>query len=417
MNVVRLKKIGHGGFGNVFHCQDIGTGKDYALKEICSSEDEGISCLIEIHIMSTAKHKTINKAQGVSIEGNKMIIFQEYAKSDLKTWREQNLPTDDLIQKIIHQVTSGLDYLHRYLGIIHGDLKTGNILCFPNNSFKITDFSVSVDKSWNNKGKSLCTNTHRPPEIWLGESFDEQVDLWSLGCMLHDLILNFKLFPHQAIGLNKQERKNKKQEIFERSMNVIYDWAAETGQLKDLDYQKTSTPYEPLEKCQYYSDNLMNRLMFSLLKIDPKKRLTTQQVLSHEFLKNKNRNPNRGCEKNIKDYSSFEIHEDEKELFSSFDQSTRKILEIHLKIIRRAENKIPCWNDIAKHSLILYYRVHQRLSSFRLALHAACFYTASNLVLRTNLSKAMIERLFQIPFSKVIEVQKKVCFQVDFSFY
>jgi len=411
MHVVKERKIGEGGFGSVYICRDKATRKKYALKEIAYKKDEGLRCLIEIYIMVKAKHQTINKSIGISFEANNLIIVQNAAMSDLKQWRNENVPDEKTIQKIMHQVVSGLDYLHYYMGIIHGDIKSGNILCFSNNSFKIADFSVSVDKGWQNRQKFLCTTTHRPPEVWMKKDIDESVDVWALGCTFHELIFNFKLFPHQSPGLTREERIRKHKELFFRSMNVIYDWASSSKQLQDLPYKKVNVEYFPMEKCDSYKDNSMNNLMFLMLSVDPKKRPTSRQILRHPFMDGKHKNPNQKCINEIKDHTKYDqILAGEKEAPIS--------LRPHVQFLITNKSSFPAWKDIARHSYIICekYLSSQKVELSELV-HVTCFYTAYNLVFRCNITKDFIEEHFNVPFDRIIFLQKEICVALDFEFY
>lgn len=411
MHVVKEKKIGEGGFGSVYICRDRASNKKYALKEIEMKQGECLKCLIEIHIMVKAKHQTINRSIGVSFESNNLIILQNMATSDLKKWREDNVPNENTIRKIMHQITSGLDYLHYYLGIIHGDIKPGNILCFPNNFFKLTDFSVSVDKSWCNKDKSLCTTTHRAPEVWLKQEIDEKVDIWSLGCTLHELIFNFKLFPCQSSGMTKEERIRKKKEIFYNSMNVIYDWANISEQLDDLKYKKVKTKYLPLEKCDGYNNNDMNNLMFQMLRIDPKKRPSTKEIFEHAFLKGKNKNPNKDCVHEIADYTRYDD-------FLTGKKRPSNSLYPHIQFLILKKEIIKYWLDIARHSCIIYDKyVTQKNNKSTDLIHVACFCISHNLVFRCNMSTEFTRKYLKYKIKDIIVAQKQICVALDFNFY
>lgn len=91
------------------------------------------------------------------------------------------------IQAIARQCLEALEYLHQ-LGIIHCDLKPENILIksYSRCEIKVIDLGSSCFLTDN-----LClyvqSRSYRAPEVILGLSYDQRIDLWSLGCILAEL--------------------------------------------------------------------------------------------------------------------------------------------------------------------------------------------------------------------------------------
>ena len=85
-------------------------------------------------------------------------------------------------------------------GFIHRDLKPDNIFVFPNGSIKIGDFSISRKMDFENyMTGNITTRYYRPPEIIYGKKkYSQEVDIWSLGCTIAELILHETLFPGQT---------------------------------------------------------------------------------------------------------------------------------------------------------------------------------------------------------------------------
>jgi len=82
------------------------------------------------------------------------------------------------------------------LGIVHCDLKPENIL-FTDDSYlniKIIDFGASCN-DYTNGFFYVQSRYYRAPEVVLGAPYDQAVDMWSLGCIIYELITGKPLFP------------------------------------------------------------------------------------------------------------------------------------------------------------------------------------------------------------------------------
>ena len=107
------------------------------------------------------------------------------------------LRTDKDILQCLLDVSCGLKFLH-HNKIIHRDIKPSNILIDESDSahirFKIIDFSHSIEKKHGcYLDEYVCTYTLRPPEVYryahgITKSYDYEIDLWSLGVVLFDLV-------------------------------------------------------------------------------------------------------------------------------------------------------------------------------------------------------------------------------------
>ena len=102
--------------------------------------------------------------------------------------------TDDHVQFILYQLLRGLKYIHS-AGIIHRDLKLANIAVNEDVELRILDFGLARTQTEEMTGY-VATRWYRAPEIMLSwMRYDQTVDMWSIGCILGEMITGKPLFP------------------------------------------------------------------------------------------------------------------------------------------------------------------------------------------------------------------------------
>ncbi len=118
-------------------------------------------------------------------EGNYFLVMEEVNGSSFSNrWR--NLLLDDRL-RICGQVAEALDYAHLQ-GVIHRDVKPGNVLLTPSDEAKLSDFGLSLvtgdrrDQSGTIRG----TPHYMSPEQAQGKSLDHRTDLYSVGVMVYE---------------------------------------------------------------------------------------------------------------------------------------------------------------------------------------------------------------------------------------
>lgn len=94
---------------------------------------------------------------------------------------------EKLIWNVMLQTAAGLRELHR-LGIAHRDIKPANIFLFKNGTIKIADMNVSKIMKRDPLKTQTGTPIYASPEVWNTSPYDLKSDVWSLGCVIYELV-------------------------------------------------------------------------------------------------------------------------------------------------------------------------------------------------------------------------------------
>ena len=220
------RPIGYGAFGVVWAVTDPRDRQRVALKKmpyVFSNLVSAKRVYRELKILASIKHDNILKAQDILLPPENLHDFKEVyvvtdlLQSDLHKIIISSQPlTIDHVTIFIYQVLRGLKFLHG-LGIIHRDIKPGNLLVNSNCLLKVCDFGLSreygalINKQTpdsplndqvvdNTEGfcamtQEVITQYYRPPELLMGATkYNLAIDIWSVGCILVELITRRILF-------------------------------------------------------------------------------------------------------------------------------------------------------------------------------------------------------------------------------
>lgn len=181
--------------GVVYKARDPLIGRLVALKTITSGLSGKPELLErfyqEARSAGALQHPNIVTIFELGKEGDIPYIAMEFLEGDSLEKIVARRDAMPLSKKIgfMSQICSALDYAHKH-GVIHRDIKPGNIMMTKDGTVKVVDFGIArlVDTSKTQTGLMIGTPAYMSPQLLRGERADAQADIWALGVMLYEMI-------------------------------------------------------------------------------------------------------------------------------------------------------------------------------------------------------------------------------------
>lgn len=199
----QLQVLGKGSFGSVLKCLDHMTGRLVAIKIMKNKPKVHSQIMFELELLKSLQTEEGNGYNIIKFIGafdfrNFFCIVMELASLDLYTvlrnqkFRGFLMP---IIQMVAKDTAVALKYMHSRK-IIHCDIKPENILfaTSENKSCKVIDFGCSCYV-----GKLMYSyiqsRYYRAPEVVFGFEYGPEIDIWSLACVLCEMVTGQPIFP------------------------------------------------------------------------------------------------------------------------------------------------------------------------------------------------------------------------------
>lgn len=199
------RELGRGAMAIVYKAVDPVIGRIVAIKTIRIEHDlmgmkyEELRQRLyrEAKSAGSLNHPNIVTIYDIGEEGDVTYITMEYVEGEsLDHWmsRYPIAPLDQTLS-IVEQVASGLDYA-AVRGIIHRDVKPGNILLTTDGRPKIADFGIAKlsMSDITQTGVIMGTPSYMSPEQAMGKTLDGRSDMWSLGVIFYQMLTGEKPF-------------------------------------------------------------------------------------------------------------------------------------------------------------------------------------------------------------------------------
>lgn len=188
-----IRKLGQGASGVVYLVWDEHIQRHVAIKVSHAKSEDRI--MVEAQSAGRLRNPNIVDIHDANVEGEWCYITMEYVEGpSLSEFcrKENRLPLQRVVE-ITMGVCSGLEYAHRG-GIVHRDIKPSNIILDAEGIPKITDFGIAQTTGRTMRFGVFGTPGYMSPEQLKDEPVTVRSDIFSLGCVLYELITGEKAF-------------------------------------------------------------------------------------------------------------------------------------------------------------------------------------------------------------------------------
>lgn len=291
---VKGKKLGSGQYADVFSAHLVSDPSQVvAIKKIkvgAEAKEFGISydSLREIKFLQELDHPNIIKLFAVFSTKNQNLnlVLEELPQGDLLKLIQdtQNIsytPAD--IKAWMLMLMRAVHFCHANF-VLHRDIKPNNLLIASNGQIKLADFGLA--RSFADPFQKMTYNTitiwYRPPELFFQAAYyGGAVDVWSCGCVFAELIARdvmFRAWPENEINMVKL--------ICEKVGTPTEENWPGVSKLKGY---VTPSEISPLRSREQWLASFRAigdvgvDLLIKILTLDPRKRLSAEQVLRHAF--------------------------------------------------------------------------------------------------------------------------------------
>ena len=255
----KVQIIGSGSYGQVYLALHILNKKYYAIKHMDKKKLFSLlhslnSIQKEIDIQSKIDHPNIVKLLYVKETHISYDLVMEYASmgSLFHYIRKYKGLNENKTFSLFIQVVNAVNFMHSN-DLIHRDIKPENILIFENNIIRLCDFGWCVKLEGHQRGTFCGTTEYMSPELVNHQGYGKEIDVWSLGILLYEMIHGYSPFRPNKPKFNEKD-------VMENIKN------------HNLIFGKTVS-----DECQ--------QLIYHLLDPDINKRYNVEDIYNSSFVK------------------------------------------------------------------------------------------------------------------------------------
>jgi tetratricopeptide (TPR) repeat protein/predicted Ser/Thr protein kinase len=204
-----VKEVGRGGMGVVYKAEDTRLERFVAIKvlprQVAAQPEERERFEREARAAAALNHRNIATVHAIEEVEDDVFIVMEFVEGEELKQRVSRgrLPVAEAVD-IAAQIARGLHAAHRK-GIVHRDIKSGNIMLSTEGEVKVMDFGLAKFRGGSQVtkvGTTVGTAAYMSPEQARGEEVDQRSDIWSFGIVLYEMLTGkppFKSDYEQAV--------------------------------------------------------------------------------------------------------------------------------------------------------------------------------------------------------------------------
>ena len=215
--------LGAGGMGEVWRAHDTRLGRDVAIKALPAAFAKDPERLArferEAKLLASLNHPNVAGIHGLEeADGARYLVLELVEGETLSTRLGRGaLPLDETLD-VAKQIAAGLEAAHEK-GVVHRDLKPGNVMLRPDGTVKVLDFglaksgtaagagsdvdlsrSPTMTQASTEAGVILGTAAYMSPEQARGRAVDKRTDIWSFGCVVFECLSGRTPFQGETVS-------------------------------------------------------------------------------------------------------------------------------------------------------------------------------------------------------------------------
>jgi Tol biopolymer transport system component len=217
-----IRHLGTGGMGEVYEATDLKLGRNVAIKvlpEGFSHDLERVTRFArEARVLASLNHPNVAQIYGIEQSGETRCIVMELVAGETLQARLRRgpIPVEESLT-IAKQIAEALEAAHEQ-GVIHRDLKPGNVMLTTDGKVKVLDFGLAKAYDTNpssasladsptmtgmaptNAGVLLGTAAYMSPEQARGKVVDKRADIWAFGCVYYEMLTGKRIFDGETVS-------------------------------------------------------------------------------------------------------------------------------------------------------------------------------------------------------------------------
>jgi serine/threonine-protein kinase len=256
-----IRSLGEGGVGRVYQGVDTMLDREVAIKVLRPELARQTSIVerfrSEAVLLAKLNHPNIATLYSLLRQGDELFMVLEFIRGETLEQllhRRGALPEDDAIP-IFCQALDGINHAHE-LGIVHRDVKPGNMILTANGILKVLDFGIARLLGTSRKTKSgniIGTLEYMSPEQVRGLETDARSDIYGLGIMLYEILTGRLPFESENEFL-LMKAQTEEMPALPRSINPNISETVETAIMKAL----AKNPDERFQSAGEFLDSLFD---------------------------------------------------------------------------------------------------------------------------------------------------------------
>ena len=201
-----LERVGSGGFGCVYRAWDPKLSRFVAIKTCdVGAEEVRERFAREARIAGSLSHPNIVSIFDFELHGSVLFLVQEFLEGEDLDQKILHGQPRELAEKlrILDEISAGLAHAHAR-GVVHRDIKPGNVRILETGTAKILDFGIAKalneDLGITRPGLMIGSAGYMAPEQIEGGPIDHRTDLFGLGVLAYELLSGCRAFTAESLS-------------------------------------------------------------------------------------------------------------------------------------------------------------------------------------------------------------------------